>query len=148
MNVSRYFRSSYSIGTGGYKWDNELDKVIPTGTENYLEEIDRRWIQHTDDCDTRNKYYRDANHGEYAINVGSYDIAEALGRPYFMEDGNESLLTMGMQKNYGDTNIIEGTTLVTYQTEASTFTTNLPRENEKLKEMMAKHQDTISQERI
>ena len=33
MNVSQYFRSSYTIGTEGYKWDNTLDKVVPTGTK-------------------------------------------------------------------------------------------------------------------
>ena len=33
MKVSHYFRSSYSIW---YKWDEELDKVIPTETDNYL----------------------------------------------------------------------------------------------------------------
>ena len=40
MKVSRYFRSSYSIGTEGYKWDEGLDKVIQTGIDKYLEEID------------------------------------------------------------------------------------------------------------
>ena len=30
MNVSRYFRSFY-IGTERYKWNDALDKVIPTG---------------------------------------------------------------------------------------------------------------------
>ena len=41
MKVSRYFRSSYSIWTEGYKWDEELDKFIPTGPYDYLEEFDR-----------------------------------------------------------------------------------------------------------
>ena len=53
MKVSRYFRSSYSIGTEGYKWDEGLDKVIQTGIDKYLEEIDRHLIQHTDDYDTK-----------------------------------------------------------------------------------------------
>ena len=46
-----------------------------------------------------------------------------------MEDGNESLLTMGIQKNYGDTNTIERLTLVTDQTKVSTFTADSPYEN-------------------
>lgn len=41
MTVSRYFLSSYSIGIDGYKWDDELDKVISTRVCNYLEEIDK-----------------------------------------------------------------------------------------------------------
>ena len=44
MKVSRYFRSSYSIRTGRYKWDDELDIAIPEGSDNYHEEIDRHWI--------------------------------------------------------------------------------------------------------
>ena len=44
MKGSRYFRSSYSIETEECKWDDELDKVIPTGADNYLEERDRLWI--------------------------------------------------------------------------------------------------------
>ena len=70
MQVARYLRSSYSIGTEGYKWDDELDKEIPTRTDDYLEEISRHQIQHTYDYDTRNKYYREDNYGRYAINVG------------------------------------------------------------------------------
>ena len=53
---------------------------------------------------------------------------------------------MRTQKNYGDTNNIEGSTLVTDQTEVSTFTADLPHENEKLKDMFAKNQDTLPQE--
>ena len=47
-----------------------------------MEEIDKHWIQHTDDYDTRNKYYKDEDHGWYAINVGSFDIAGDLSRPH------------------------------------------------------------------
>ena len=89
MKVDRYLRSFYSIGTEGYKSDGELDKEIPTRTDNYLEEISRHWIQHTYDYDTRNKYYREENYGGYAINMGSFDIEEALGMPRLMEDGSE-----------------------------------------------------------
>ena len=89
MKVDRYLRSFYSIGTEGYKWDDELDKESPTRTDNYLEEISRHWIQHTDDYDTRNKYYREDNYGGYTINVRSFDIEEYLGIPLIMEDGNE-----------------------------------------------------------
>ena len=53
---------------------------------------------------------------------------------------------MGIQKNYWDTSAIEGSTLITYQTEVSTFTTDLSYENEYLKDMLAKHQKTIPQE--
>ena len=52
----------------------------------------------------RNKHYREDDRGGYAINVGSFDIVGGLGRPRFMEDSNEALLTMGIQNNYGDTN--------------------------------------------
>ena len=104
--VARYFLSSYSKRTEGYKWDEELEKVIPTRTYNYLGEIDRYWIQHIYSYDTRNKHYKEEDYGGYTINVGSFDIAGALGRPHLTEDGNESLLLMRMQKNYGDTNAI------------------------------------------
>ena len=55
MNFSQYFRYFYTIGTEGYKWDSTLDKMVPIGMENYLEDIDRHWIQHTDDCTMQNK---------------------------------------------------------------------------------------------
>ena len=77
------------------------------------------------------------------MNTGSFDIAGDLGRPRLIEDGNELLLTMGIQKNYGDINTIEGSTLVTDQTEVSTFTADSHGKNKKLKDMLAKHQDTI-----
>ena len=53
---------------------------------------------------------------------------------------------MKIQKNYGDTQNIEGSTLVTDQIEVSTFTADSPHENEKLKDMLAKNQDTLPQE--
>ena len=55
--VSRYFLSSYSIGIEGNEWNEGLDKVIPTGEDNYLEEIDRHWVQHIEEYGTRNKNY-------------------------------------------------------------------------------------------
>ena len=88
LTVLRYFRSSYSIRTKGYEWNAGLDKVISTRADNYLEEIDRHWIQYTEDYDTRNKHYKDEGHSGFAINVGSFDIEGALGRPRLMEDGN------------------------------------------------------------
>ena len=42
MNISQYFRSSYTIETEGYKWNSTLDKVVPTCIENYLEDIARQ----------------------------------------------------------------------------------------------------------
>ena len=69
--------------------------VIPTGEDNYLEEIDRHWIQHIEDYDTRNKHYKDNDHGGYAINVVFLDVEESLGRPRLMDDGNESLIDDG-----------------------------------------------------
>ena len=100
MNVSQYFHSSYTIGTEGYKWGSSLDKVVPTCIENYLEDIDRHWIQDTDDCTIRNKQYEEEDHGGYAINVGAFDIAGALDNPRTIEDDNESLHTMGLNTTF------------------------------------------------
>ena len=80
MNVSRYLRSSYTIETKGYQWDNTLNKVNRTGAYNYLEEIDRHWIQHTDNFTMRNKQYK--------------------GKHRIMKDGNESLQTMGLNTHF------------------------------------------------
>ena len=55
MNGSQSFRFSYTIRAEEYKRDSILDKVVPIGLEKYLEDIDRHWIQHTDDCTMRNK---------------------------------------------------------------------------------------------
>ena len=37
----------------------------------------------------RNKEYKKEDHGGYAINVGTFDIAGALRNPRIIEDGNE-----------------------------------------------------------
>ena len=63
-----------------------------------------------------------------------------------MEDDNESLLTMGMQKDYVDINITEESTLIIDETEGYTFTAATPNENEKLKGILVKHQDITPQE--
>ena len=58
MNVFQYVRFPYTIRTEGYKWDSTLDKVVPIGIDNSLEEIDRHWIQYTDDFTIRSKHYK------------------------------------------------------------------------------------------
>ena len=104
MNVSQYFRPSYTIGTEEYKWDSTLDKIFSTGISTYLEKLDRYWIHHTDDFTMRNKQFNEEDHRGYAINIGSFDIARALVKPRIMEDCNESLQTMGFNKNFHDDN--------------------------------------------
>ena len=79
ISISQYFRSSYTIGIEGHKRDSILDKVVPTGTDNYLEEIDRHWIHHTGNFTTRHKQYKEEDHGDYATNIGFFDIVGALG---------------------------------------------------------------------
>ena len=123
-----------------------LDKVIPTGEDNYLEVFDTYWIQHIEDYDTRNKNYKDEDRGGYTINVGSFDIERALGRPRLMEDGNESLMPMGMQTNYVGSKFTEGISSITDKTEVSTVTVDTLHKNEKLKDILAKHQDTTPHE--
>ena len=153
VNVSQYFRSSYTIGTEGYKWDSTLDKVVPIDMENYLEDIDRHWIQHTDDCTMRDKKYKEEDHGGYAINVGVFDIEGALGNPRIMEDGNESLQTMWLNTTFHDVDgymnieVKEGKTPTTDVTEVSTFTTEtLSLADEKLLDILSKNQDSIPPE--
>ena len=74
VDVNMYFRSLYTIGTEGYEWDENLDKVIPTGEENQLDDIDRNWLQRTKKYTMRNKQYKDEDRRDCAINVGSFDI--------------------------------------------------------------------------
>ena len=50
------------------------------------------------------KKYKEEDHGGYAINVGAFDIEGTLGNPRIMEDGNESLQTMGLYASFHDTN--------------------------------------------
>ena len=77
-DVSRYFRFSYTMETERYKWNNALYQVIPTGENNYIEGIDIYWIQNTKAYTTRNKDYKDEDHGGYSINIGSFDIADTI----------------------------------------------------------------------
>ena len=57
--------------------------------DNYLEDIDRHWIQYTDDYTMRNEQLKEEDHGFYAINVDAFNIEGALGNPRIMEDDNE-----------------------------------------------------------
>ena len=100
MNVSQYFCSSYTIGTEGHKWDSSLDKIVPTGIGNSLVEVNRYWIQHTDDFTMRNKHYTEEDHGGCAINVRAFDIAKTLVKLRIMEDSDELLQTMDINKNF------------------------------------------------
>ena len=143
--VSRYSRSSYSIGTKGYEWDEGLDKFIPTGDDTYLKEIDRHWVQHIEDYDTWNKHYKDEDGGGNAINIGFFDIEGALRRPRLMKDRNEFLITMGIQTNYVGSKFIEGESLITDETEVSMVTVDTLHEHIKLKDILSKYQDTIPQ---
>ena len=139
LTVSFYFRPSYSIGTEGYAWDEGLGNVIPTREDNYLEEIDRHWMQHTEDYNTRNKHYKDEDHGGYAINVGSFDIEGGLGRLRLIEDGNESLMTMWIQTSYMDSKFTEGASLITNDTKLLTATADTLQVTKQLKDILAKH---------
>ena len=114
--------------------------------ENYLEDIDRHWIQHTDDCTMQNKQYKGEDHGGYAINVGAFGIAGALGNHRIMEDGNELLQTMGLNTTfhevdgYMDIEVKDDKTPTIYGTEFSTFTTEtLPLANEKTQDILSKN---------
>lgn len=125
MKVFRYFRSSYIIGTVEYQWDSTFDKVIHTNADNYLEEIDRYWIQYTDDFTMRNIYYKDEDREGCATIVGSFDMTGTLGRPRIMEDNNEPLPTMELNKglneddSYIDIEIKNGKFPATEGTEVS-----------------------------
>ena len=153
MNIFQYFRSSYTIGTEGYKQDSTLDKVVPIVTEIYLEDMDRYWMQHTDDCTMRNKQYKEEDHGGYATNVGAFDIAGLLGNSRILEDGNESLQTMGLNTNfrdvdgYMDIEVKDDKTPTIDGTDISTFTTEtLLLVDEKLLDILSKNQDSIPPE--
>ena len=130
-----------------------MDKVVPTGIDNYLDDIDRHWIQYTDDCKMRNKQYKEEDHEDYAINVGAFGIVGALGNPRIMEDGNESLQTMGINPTfhdvdgYMDKEVKDHKTLITDGTEVSTFTTEtLPLADKKLLEIISKNQESTPPE--
>ena len=57
------------IGIEGCEWDAGLDIIVSTKVDNYLEEIDKYWIQLAKDYDTKNEHYKDEDRGGYAINV-------------------------------------------------------------------------------
>ena len=146
MNVSQYFRSSCTIGTDGYQWDYDLEKVVPIGDDNQLEDVDKHWIQHTEDYPTRNKHYKEEDKGGYAINVGGFDIEGSLDRPRIMEDGNESLQTMGLQDKNSPRDM-EGDMLSTQDdTEVSTFTVDLPTREDQLLEVLARNEANLPKE--
>ena len=65
MNISQYFRSSCTIGNDDYQWDDDLEKAVPIGDDNQLEDVDKHWIQYTEDYPTRNKHYKEEDKGDY-----------------------------------------------------------------------------------
>ena len=60
-----------------------------------------------------------------------------------MKNGNESLIPIGMQTNYVGSKFTEGASLITDKTEISTVTADTLHQNNKLKDILAKHQDTL-----
>ena len=56
MNVGRYFRLTYTIVTDGYKWDENLDKVIKLSEESQLENIVTYFIKHSYNYIARKRY--------------------------------------------------------------------------------------------
>ena len=71
--------------------------MIHIGDDNQLKDVDKNWVQHTEDYPTKNKYYKAEDKGGYAINIEDFNIERSLVRPRIMEDGNESLQTMRLQ---------------------------------------------------
>ena len=130
-----------------------MDKVIPTGADNCLEEIDRHLIEHTDEFTMRDKHYKDDDQWGYVINVGSFNIKEELEWPRIIEDGNDYLQTMYVitclneKDSYVYIEIKDGNIPAIDETEVSTFTTEpLPLADEKLFDIISKNQDTIPPE--
>ena len=72
MTEDNFFRSTHTIDREGYQGDNDLRKVISTGVNNQLEDIDRNWIQHIYDYTTRSKYFKNEDHGGYAVSIGYF----------------------------------------------------------------------------
>lgn len=70
--------------------------------DNQLKDIDRNWIRHTEEYTTRNKHYKDEDHGGYTINIEPFDIDGALRRQRIMKYRNESLNNMGLHHNFDD----------------------------------------------
>ena len=131
MNIAHYFRSSYMIVTDGYKCDDDLEKMVPIGDDNQLEDVDKYWVQHTEDYPTRDKHYKAEDKGGYAINVGGLDIDGSLGRPRIMEDSNESLQTIGLQDKKVPQNMEDDMVSNHDDTEVFTFTIDpSPREDQ------------------
>ena len=147
-NVSRYFQSFSTIGREGYQWKHILDKFIPTGVGNFLEDIDSHWIQHTDDFIICNKHYKEEDQGGYTINVGSFDITGTLSRSRIIGDGNKSLQTMGVTKVLSDDNSYmnikakDGKHPATNETEVLTsIAKTLPLADKKRLDILSKNED-------
>ena len=102
MIVDNLFRSIDTIYTENYQWNNDLGNFITTRVDNQLKDIDRNWIRHTEEYTTRNKHYKDEDHGGYTINIEPFDIDGALRRQRIMKYRNESLNNMGLHHNFDD----------------------------------------------
>ena len=94
----------------------------------------------------KNKQYKEEDHGGYAINIEAFDIAGALVNPRIIENGNESLQTMGINTNchdvdgYMNIDVKDDKTSTIDGTDASTFTTEtIPLVDEKSVYILSKN---------
>ena len=92
-----------------------------------------------------NKQYKEEYHDGYAINIGAFDITGALEKPRIMKDGNVSLQTMALNKNFQDDDsytgieVKKGKPPTTDGIEVSTFTTEtFPLSDEKRLDILSK----------
>jgi hypothetical protein len=103
-SAQSWFLPSSKRGSRGYRFDKAHDCVVPLHN-NDMADLDRNWEQSTEGYVAEDNYDEDLEqdeHGGFAIEFGGFEPNETPDRVSILNDGTDSLATMGLRNSDND----------------------------------------------
>jgi hypothetical protein len=96
--TEKWFKFSARIGIEGFSYDQEKNRIIPTGT-NTFDNLDQTWYQHAEGFKEEDLWMDgddnpDDDFGGFAIDLGVIDLESGEGRSTILNDDSASVGTM------------------------------------------------------
>jgi hypothetical protein len=103
--VKSWFLPTYGRGAKGYQFDKINDRVILINNSD-MAELDRRWDQSTEGYVKPANYEEDSDASQegFTNDFGGFEPSEIPERTTILNDGTDSLATMGIQDKLNDDN--------------------------------------------
>jgi hypothetical protein len=93
-----------TLGTDGYRYDADTDRVVPIDTGGTLAGVDRHWDQSDEGFTGHADIVNDGDEGSYqgfAIDIGDFFVDQTL-RNHILWDDTASVMTLGIPRNRAD----------------------------------------------